>query len=302
MNTDDFFASVGDLFKAKETTKRSFNEEKLELKVGNRYLVRFLPYIKEGKSGYNKTTFPYQMYCWRGIADGRWHYVQSPKTWGERCPISAFYFNAKDSQSASTIEKLKKLSYKRGTYYNVLVVDDPVNPENNGKVKVLNAGVQIDTIIKNATNPDPSVADEYAEEFGIESMQKAMFDLSSNGLNFCIDVQPQGDFSNYKASRFVRKNRDLHLSKDEMDDIYNKCYDLSTMDKRYTPEEAADIFAKTFLGTNKGLTEVTNTSEATAPVPAYSRPEVTSAPAKDTSDDIDEIDSLEDIDDYLNDL
>lgn len=302
MNTDDFFASVNDLFKAKESNKRSFNEEKLDLKVGNRYLVRFLPYVKEGKAGYNKTTFPYQMYCWRGIEDGRWHYVQSPKTWGERCPISDFYFRLKDSPSQATQDKLKKLSYKRGTYYNVLVVDDPVNPENNGKVKVLNAGVQIDTIIKNATNSDPSVAEEYAEEFGVESMQKAMFDLSPNGLNFCIDVQPQGDFSNYKASRFVRKNRDLHLSKEEMDDIYMKCYDLSTMDKRYSPEEAADIFTKTFVGASSSNGSKENVQRKPEAVSMVRETTDVHSSEPEVVDSVDEIESLEDIDDYLNDL
>lgn len=300
MNTDDFFASASELFNPKKTEKRVFGEEKLELKVGNRYLVRFLPYLKEGKAGYSKTTFPYQMYCWRGITDNRWHYVQSPKTWGERCPISDFYFASKDNSSPTVQDKLKKLSYKRGTYYNVLVVDDPVNPENNGKVKVLNAGVQIDTIIKNAINPDPSVVEEFRDEFDVDSMAKAMFDLSPNGVNFCIDVQSQGDFSNYKASRFVRKNRDLKLSKEEMDEIYKKCYDLSTLDKRYTSDEAAAEFTTTFLGTTlKGQAKVP--VEQTSPHKVKPEAIQHSEPV-DTDDNIEEIENLDDLEDYLNDL
>lgn len=300
MNTDDFFASASELFSPKKTEKRTFGEEKLELKVGNRYLVRFLPYLKEGKAGYNKTTFPYQMYCWKGVTDNRWHYVQSPKTWGDRCPISDFYFSSKDNPSPAVQEKLKKLSYKRGTYYNVLVVDDPANPDNNGKVKVLNAGVQIDTIIKNALSTDPTVVEEFRDEFDVDNMTKAMFDLSPNGVNFCIDVQAQGDFSNYKASRFVRKNRDLKLSKEEMDEIYKKCYDLSTLDKRYSPDDAAAEFTATFLGTS--VREKTETTHKTSvPVQRREEPTPVSEPVA-VDDEIEEIENLDDLEDYLNDL
>lgn len=295
MNTDDFFASVDNLF-AKKSEKRVYGEEKLELKPGNRYLVRFLPYLKEGKAGYDKTTFPYRMYCWRSIIDGRWTYVQSPSTWGERCPMSDFYFAMKDNPSEAVQNKLKNLSFKRGTYYNVLVVDDPVHPENNGKVKVLNAGVQIDNIINASLSSEPSVIEEYQDEFGISNMKHAMFDLSPNGINFCIDVQPQGSFPNYKASRFVRKNRDLHLSKAEIDTIYNSCYDLSTIDKRFSTEEAAETFTNTFVGTTQPIvTENKPTPVHRAPV---HEPVRESAPVSA----VDEIESLEDIDSYLNDL
>lgn len=49
----------------------------------------------------------------------------------------------------------KRLNYKESWYYNVYVVNDPVNPENNGKVKILQAGRQLQNIIEEACSDDP---------------------------------------------------------------------------------------------------------------------------------------------------
>lgn len=267
---DAFFANSGNIF-AEKPRKRAY-EDRLVLEPGNEYLVRLLPYLKEGKEGFNKTFFKFKQYAWQSIVDGRWVYVQSPATWGEPCPISRWYYDTINNPNASAsakaqAEKLSK-GYSRNTYYNVYVVDDPVNPANNGTVKILKAGAQIDNIIQEALSSDPKVMYKFQEEFDVENMRNAIFDLSPNGINLNIVVQKQGNFSNYKTSRFVRRNRNLGLSDAEQKAIYDKVVDLTTIDRRVSVDEAVERFSTTFLGVKAAMPA--NDVQTSAPAPTKS--------------------------------
>lgn len=55
MNLNDFFQSSAELFAS--NTKKGLYTEKLSFKAGNEYLVRLLPYVKEGRAGYHKSIF-----------------------------------------------------------------------------------------------------------------------------------------------------------------------------------------------------------------------------------------------------
>lgn len=290
MNLDDFFAASDNLSFGKSATKKpkeGLYSEKLELKIGNEYVVRLLPYVKEGSKGFDKTRFEFSNYCWN--ANGRWTYVQSPRTWGEPCPMTDFYFRAKESDSPSVQAKLKKLYYRRGTYYNVYVVDDPVHPENNGKVKILQAGKQLDDVISKAMSTDPKIRNEFNEEFGVANMRNAILDLSPNGVNLIINVKDQGGFANYATSSFTRRRRDLGLSKDEIRDIHEACFDLTTIDRRFSTDEAAEIFNKTFLGQD-GATPAPKPTYEPKPEPA--RP-VKHEESHDSSGDMVDMDELD---------
>lgn len=84
-----------------------------------------------------------------------------------------------------------RLRKKKTTYYaNILVVDDPTNPENNGKVFVLRFGKQIFTLIETL------IKDEKSPE--------AVFDYD-NGTDFVLSTKMKGEYANYEESRFKRK-------------------------------------------------------------------------------------------------
>ena len=55
MNLNDFFQSSAELFAS--NTKKGLYTEKLSFKAGNEYLVRLLPYVKEGRAGYHNSIF-----------------------------------------------------------------------------------------------------------------------------------------------------------------------------------------------------------------------------------------------------
>lgn len=293
MDINDFFQSITTLKENKKTTGQW--ENKLKLEVGNSYLIRFIPYLKEGKSGYNKTFFKHYTYCWRSIEDGKWIYVLSPRTFGERCPITDFYFKAKDSPDPAVQEKLKKLSYKQNCYYNVYVVDDAMHPENNGTVKYLQASKQLNDVIENSIVKDEAKMQENLEELGTEDLSKSMYDFSENGNNLCIEVKDQGGFPNYKSSKFVRRRRDLGLSEKDVEEIYNKAYDLTTLDKRLSTDEIEELFARTFLG-------IKNTGKMTSSQPVIveeKRAAQTHVDVDESPKTIDAIDGLDELDAYL---
>ena len=115
MNLNDFFQSSSELFAS--NTKKGLYTEKLSFKAGNEYLVRLLPYVKEGRAGYHKSIFHFFQYSWRSIKDGRWTYVLSPRTYGEACPITEYYFKVKNSGNEALFKDVDKVySVFRSTY------------------------------------------------------------------------------------------------------------------------------------------------------------------------------------------
>ena len=294
IDVNEFFTSWNDIATAKPKHNPVWNN-KLKLEKGNEYLVRFVPYLKEGKEGYHKSTFRFWTYAWQSVIDGKWIYVLSPRTWGERCPISEFYFKTKSTNNEALQNKLKKLSYKEGCYYNVYVVSDPSEPENEGKVKVLQASKQLNSVIEAAISDDPKVVENNREELEVDNLRTAMFDLTSQGVNLCIDVQDQGGFPNYKSSKFVRRKKNLGLSEDEINTIYESAFDLTKIDQKRTVEEIEELFRTTFLG-QKATTHTT-----TRPAPVVVSESEDKDPIVEAQDEpTSEISDLDELDNYLN--
>lgn len=254
IDINSFFKSTSDLFANKKESKvKALYTNKLTFEKGHSYLVRLLPYLKEGVSGLSKTVFHFYTYAWRSCRDGHWIYINSPKTWGEKCPITEYYFAVKNRGSEEAKARLDALSFKESWYYNAYVVDDPVNPDNNGTVKFIQAGKQLNNIIAPALSQDPDMMAKNAEEYGVDNMSNAVFDLSPNGINLSINVLDQGGFADYKTSSWVRRRRDLGLSEEAIKEAYENVYDLTQIEKQYSQEEVLRIFSETFLDGDSAL-------------------------------------------------
>ena len=108
-------------------------KNKLRFEAGKEYVLRLLPYIKEGREGMKKSLFKYQRYTWQDQS-GKWTSVLSPRTWGGKCPIGDWSYRVKyKGTDEERADMEKRLFYKAGAYANVLVIKDPTNPENEGK-------------------------------------------------------------------------------------------------------------------------------------------------------------------------
>lgn len=157
------------------------------------YIIKLLPYTKNEE--YNKTfTYRYQ-YRWQGMpepgaARGKWYYVTSAGNMGEPCPINEWRneFLAANTGNSEEIKRvLKPLTRNDARIMNILVVDDPKKPENNGKVFPIEVNVPMWEVI------EKGIRGEFDQDFSeargsAVKVKDKMFDLSPNGMNLKVNV------------------------------------------------------------------------------------------------------------------
>jgi hypothetical protein len=258
MNTS-FTTSMFDSIKSaltKQTETSSTNtkfKDFLRTTPGNTYVVRVLPNIKDP----NKTFFHYYSYGWNSLATGQLVSCTSPSTWGLRDPISEEFFRIRRNGTEEEKEKSRALNRKENWLVNVYVVNDPVNPENNGTIKVLRYGRQLNKIIMDAIEGEESV------DFG-----PRIFDLSPNGCSLRIKVEKQGDYPTYVSSKFALPKEIDGLSQDSYEEIYSGILDLES----YVPVKSYDELVEML---NTHYLCKTDVEESVAPI--------TTSPIKPTS-------------------
>ena len=126
---------------------------------------------------------------------------------------------------------------------NVYVVSDPKNPENNGTIKVLRYGRQLNKIIESAISGDD------AAEYGAK-----IFDLSENGCNLRIKAELVSDkpgapkYPTYTASKFLSPSAIEGLDEDKINSTYNNIYDLQTFLDHKSAEELKEVINVHFYG------------------------------------------------------
>ncbi len=203
------FESIKGALASSSEGKSKFSEI-MQTKPGNTYTVRLLP---DGKSPVD-TFFHYYNMGWNSFATGQYVQALSPQTFGERCPINEERFRLSRTGSDEEKEKASALRRTEKWLVNVYVVDDPTNPENNGKVKMLRYGKQIHKIITEA------IEGEDAAEFGAR-----IFDLSDEGVSFKVKCEQQGDYPTYVSSRFTSAGK-LNLAEEQQNEIYGQTHTL----------------------------------------------------------------------------
>jgi hypothetical protein len=111
-------------------------------------------------------------------------------------------------------------------------------PENNGKVKMLRYGRQIQKIIDEAMNG------EDADQFG-----SRIFDLSGAGCSFKIKAEKQGDFPTFVSSRFSSPGEVPALGSDnkKIEAVYNSVHALDTVFRVQSYDDLKAAFEKHFL-------------------------------------------------------
>ncbi|NBP04011.1 MAG: hypothetical protein EBU90_28740 [Proteobacteria bacterium] len=220
------FESIKDAINKEETKNTNNYADILSLKIGNTYTVRLLPFVKNPQ----KSFFHYYVHGWNSFATGKYVSAVSPTTFGERDPIAEERYRILRMGSEDEKEKVKAIRRAENWLVNVYVIEDPTNPENNGKVKVLRYGKQIDKIIKDA------ISGEYKDEYGAK-----IFDLGPNGVNFKIKVEKQSDYPSYTSSRFTTIGGDLKLGDSKQKEIYDAAVDLETVFKIKSQDELTQM-------------------------------------------------------------
>lgn len=253
---NDIFEEVRSSIQTKEYSDPIW-KEKMKFDAGKDYVVRLLPYIKEGREGVKKSLFHYIRYTWND-QNGKWINCLSPRTYGENCPISDYskrikYKGTKEEQE----EMQRRLTYREGAYVNVYVIKDPTNPENEGKVKIVDMGKKLYNIVKSALDGEldaawTAQARKYSLDKNIEiNVGKKVFDLSPEGVNLVIRVRKnQFNLNSYETSEIVMDETGWNKSNDEINEILNSCHDLAQIDKQRSYDEIVDLFKTTYLASD----------------------------------------------------
>lgn len=208
-------------------------KEILKTEAGNTYTVRLLPNVKEPA----KTFFHYYSYTWKSFSNGQLINVTSPATWGKRDLIAEERYRILRTGTEEEKAKAAALTRREGWYVNVYVVNDPVNEENNGQVKVLRFGRQLHKIIMDAMQGEEAV------DFG-----PRIFDLSSKGCNFRIKVEKQGDYPTYVSSKFALPKEIPGLNDDDVKTIYEKVFDLESFVTLKEDNEIKQLIEEHYYG------------------------------------------------------
>jgi len=157
-------------------------------------LIRFLPNpINPKKSLVRKLTY------YLRDAEGNGKNYDSPSTiQGQKCPIQQTYYKLNKSESAVEQKMAKKLNRREQFYVLVQIVDDKVNPNLNGKIKVFKFGKKLKEKIDAQRNPT------YGDKV-------QMFHLFE-GKNFHLRLTRQGEFNNYDQCTFLKDSEPLKLN------------------------------------------------------------------------------------------
>jgi len=151
---------------------------------------------------------------------GGWLIDNCPTTLGKKCPVceanSALWNSGVESDKDIARNRKRKLSY----YSNILVVSDPKNPENEGKVFLYKFGKKIFDKIMETVKP------EFEDETPINP-----FDFWT-GANFRLKVRKVAGFINYDKSEFETSSAVLDGDDAKLEELWKTQYSL----KEFTDE------------------------------------------------------------------
>jgi hypothetical protein len=239
----------------KEGNGSGLYKEILKFEAGNTYQVRLVPNPNSPK----ETIFHYYNHGWNSNATGKYVTALCPTTFGESCPIDAYYLKTYRTGTESEKESAKVLSRKEGWMVNVYVVSDPSNPENEGKVKILRYGKELAKIIESALEGDDS------QEFGVEKV----FDLvSGSTLRIKCEHRTNNNRGSkqmvtYASSKFLSPSK-LELTDKQVDDIFGSVNDLKSVNKQTTTAEMQRLLDEHFFNLTVGSAPEEETDEYTS--------------------------------------
>lgn len=267
------FDSIKSALAADNESSKSGIADILKTEVGNTYTVRLLPFGKDPK----KTFFHFYQHGWNSFATGQYTSALSLQTFGERDPIAEERYKILRTGSEEEKEKAKAIVRSEKWLVNVYVVNDPVNPENNGKVKVLRYGKQIHNIIMEAIEGEDSA-----------DLGPRIFDLGPNGVNFRVKVEKQGDFPTYVSSKFAMPSAIEGLDEDNHKEIYDSVLDLSTIFNAKSYDELKTMLDEHFYVNDNSSVESVD-EEAPVNVTTSAPQPVTEVKKEEKKSDDDEV-------------
>jgi hypothetical protein len=144
---------------------------------------------------------------------GGWYIENSLTTLSQKDPVSEHNSQLWNSGVEANKDIARKQKRRLTYMANVYVVSDPVNPQNEGQVRLYKFGKKIWDKVNDKMNP------EFADETPVNP-----FDLWE-GANFKIKIRKIDGFSNYDKSEFATPGP-LDEDETKMEDIWKTEYSL----------------------------------------------------------------------------
>jgi len=211
---------------------------------------------------------------------GGWYIEKSLTTLDQKDPVSEYNSKLWNSGEQDEARKQKRrLSY----YSNILVVDDPANPEKNGKVFLFKYGKKIFDKIQSAISPEFST-DEAFDPFNLWT-----------GANFKLRAKNVAGYRNYDSSEFAAPG-EIGADDAAREELWNREYSLQSLVAPSEFKSYAELEAR--LNQVLGLD-----GPAAAPTAAPAAPRAAAAPSLPTAEEsLSDSDDGDDGLDFFNDL
>ena len=210
-NLDKLAKAIEQLNSA-ETSNDKDNFWKPEVdKAGNGYAVlRLLPApAVDGDDG-----LPWVKVFDHGFqGPGGWYIENSLTTLGQKDPVSEYNSQLWNSGIEANKEVARKQKRRLSYICNVYVVEDPKNPQNEGKVFLYKFGKKIFDKINEAMNP------QFEDEKAVNP-----FDLWE-GANFKLKIRNVESYRNYDKSEFAASSA-LFDDDEKLEAVWKKEYSL----------------------------------------------------------------------------
>lgn len=201
--------------KVEDMTKKSGGKEddgrfwqcKLDEGKNGSAIIRFLP----APMGEEDSFVRVWSHGFKG--PGGWYISECLTTIGQDDPVvehcNELWESGVEADKAIARERKRKLSY----YSNILVISDPANPDNEGKVFLYRYGQKIFDKIADALKP------QFDDEEAIN-----VFDVD-NGANFRLKVVEKDGYANVDKSSFA-KQTPVAKTDEEIERIWKQCHSL----------------------------------------------------------------------------
>lgn len=183
-------------------------------KAGNGYaVIRFLPappdedvpFVRVWEHGFKGPT-------------GKWYIEKSLTTIGQNDPVgelNSMLWNSTTDDNSPSRKQAREQKRKLGYISNIYVVQDQLNPENNGKVFLFKFGKKIFDKLNEAMNP------QFADEDALNP-----FDFW-DGANFKLKIRNVEGYRNYDKSEFASK-APLFDDDSELEAVWKKQHSLKS--------------------------------------------------------------------------
>jgi hypothetical protein len=208
-NLDDLSKKIQETSEKKSYKDDRFWRPELD-KASNGYaVIRFLPAPPNEELPWAK------LYSHGFQGKGGWFIENSRTTLGEKDPVSEM--NSELWNSGIEADKDIARARKRKLQYisNILVISDPANPQNEGKIFLYRFGKKIFDKIQEAMEP------EFADEEKVNP-----FDFWG-GANFKLKVRKISGFINYDKSEFDSPSELFDGDDVQLEELWKKQYSLT---------------------------------------------------------------------------